>query len=245
MSNVQPDPLPLLPQSILVVEDEARLGDILEQYLRREGYHTERAATGPRALELWRAAWPDLMLPDLMLPGMDGLEVAWRVRAESDLPIIMLTARDEEVDRLVGLGIGADDYVVKRYSPREVVARVRAVLRRSGGQVPAGEVLRAGALTVDTAAFRATFAGDLLDLTAAELRLLALLMRDPGRVRVRSELLTVVSAPGAMSDERTVDAHVKNLRRKLGELGAGAGRPSTETVHIETVRGVGYRLALR
>ena len=245
MSNVQPDFLPLLPQTILVVEDEARLGDILEQYLRREGYHTERAATGPRALELWRAARPDLMLLDLMLPGLDGLEVARRVRAESDLPIIMLTARDEEVDRLVGLGIGADDYVVKPYSPREVVARVRAVLRRSGGQVPAGEVLRAGALTVDTAAFRATFAGDLLDLTAAELRLLALLMRDPGRVRVRSELLTVVSAPGAMSDERTVDAHVKNLRRKLGELGAVAGRLSTETVHIETVRGVGYRLALR
>ena len=245
MSDSQPALQPLLPQTILVVEDEARLGDILEQYLRREGYHTERAATGPRALELWRAARPDLMLLDLMLPGMDGLEVARRVRAESDLPIIMLTARDEEVDRLVGLGIGADDYVVKPYSPREVVARVRAVLRRSGGQVMAAEVLRAGALTVDTAAFRATFAGEALDLTAAELRLLALLLRDPGRVRVRHELLTVVSAPGAMSDERTVDAHVKNLRRKLGELGAAAGRPSIETVRIETVRGVGYRLALR
>ncbi|WP_424952877.1 response regulator [Deinococcus sp.] len=224
---------PLLPQTILIVEDETRLADILEQYLRREGYHTERAASGPRALELWRAARPDLMLLDLMLPGLDGLEVARRVRAESELPIIMLTARDEEIDRLLGLGIGADDYVVKPYSPREVVARVRAVLRRSGGQVQPGEVLRVGGLTVDTAAFRVTCWGEALDLTAAELRLLALLMRDPGRVRVRAELLGMVSGPAALSDERTVDAHIKNLRRKLGSCGA----------MVETVRGVGYRLA--
>ena len=231
---------PMLPQTILIVEDEQRLAEILEQYLRREGYHTERASSGPRALELWRAARPDLMLLDLMLPGMDGLEVARRVRAESPLPIIMLTARDEEIDRLLGLGIGADDYVVKPYSPREVVARVRAVLRRVGGQLEAGEVLRAGNLTVDTAAFRATSGGVLLDLTAAELRLLALLLRDLGRVRGRAELLAVVSAPGAMSDERTVDAHIKNLRRKLAEV-----RVPEDGPWIETVRGVGYRLALR
>ena len=236
MSDMQaPPPAPLLPQTILIVEDETRLADILEQYLRREGYHTERAATGPRALELWRAARPDLMLLDLMLPGLDGLEVARRVRAASALPIIMLTARGEEVDRLLGLGIGADDYVVKPYSPREVVARIRAVLRRAGGQVPAGEVVRVGELTVDTAAFRATWQGELLDLTAAELRLLALLMSDLGRVRVRAELLTTVSGPGALSDERTVDAHIKNLRRKLPATGP----------QVETVRGVGYRLAPR
>jgi len=236
-------PQATLPQTILIVEDEVRLADILEQYLRREGYHTERAATGPRALELWRAARPDLILLDLMLPGLDGLEVARRVRAGTEAamaqtPIIMLTARDEEIDRLLGLGIGADDYVVKPYSPREVVARVRAVLRRTAGQVAVGEVLRLGELVVDTAAFRTTCAGTPLDLTAAELRLLTLLMRDPGRVRGRAELLAVVGGPATVSDERTADAHIKNLRRKLSECGAASGL-------IETVRGVGYRLATR
>lgn len=220
-----------VPGTILVVEDEVRLGDILESYLRREGYRSERASTGPRALELWRAARPDLILLDLMLPGMDGLEVARRVRAESDVPIIMLTARDEEVDRLVGLGIGADDYVVKPYSPREVVARVKAVLRRASGSVRAPETLRAGPIEVDLGAFRATLAGEGLDLTASELRMLALLAREPGRARSRAELLAAAGGDG-LADERTADAHVKNLRRKLG----------THEAQLETVRGVGYRL---
>lgn len=218
--------------TILIVEDEARLADILEQYLKREGYHTERAASGPRALELWRAARPALMLLDLMLPGMDGLEVARRVRAEGDLPIIMLTARDEEVDRLVGLGIGADDYVVKPYSPREVVARVKAVLRRAGGTLGAPTVLRVGNLELDLAAFDTRCGGAPLDVTAAELRLLAALARGGGRVRSRAELLAALGGLDRGTDERTVDAHVKNLRRKLGICGA----------HLETVRGVGYRL---
>lgn len=219
-------------ETILVVEDEPRLADILEEYLRREGYHTERAGSGPRALELWRASRPALILLDLMLPGIDGLEVARRVRGESDVPIIMLTARDEEVDRLVGLGIGADDYVVKPYSPREVVARVRAVLRRARGQVAAPELLRAGALELDLAAFVARCEGEVLDVTAAELRLLAALARDPGRVRGRAELLAALGGQERGTDERAVDAHVKNLRRKLGNCGAA----------LETVRGVGYRL---
>ncbi|WP_425145324.1 response regulator [Deinococcus sp.] len=218
--------------TILIVEDEARLADILEQYLRREGYHTERAATGPRALELWRAARPALILLDLMLPGLDGLEVARRVRAESELPIIMLTARDEEVDRLVGLGIGADDYVVKPYSPREVVARVRAVLRRAGGSAPVQGVLTVGELSLDLAAFEARCKGQVLDLTAAELRLLAALAREEGHVRSRSELLAALGGLERGTDERAVDAHVKNLRRKLGDCGE----------MLETVRGVGYRL---
>ncbi len=218
--------------TILIVEDEARLAEILEQYLRREGYHTERAATGPRALELWRAARPALMLLDLMLPGMDGLEVARRVRAESDLPIIMLTARDEEVDRLVGLGIGADDYVVKPYSPREVVARVRAVLRRAHGSAPPQGVLTVGNLSLDLSSFEARCQGELLDLTAAELRLLAALAREEGHVRSRSELLAALGGLERGTDERAVDAHVKNLRRKLGGCGGS----------LETVRGVGYRL---
>ncbi|WP_420597372.1 response regulator [Deinococcus sp.] len=223
--------------TILIVEDETRLGDILEQYLRREGFHTERAMTGPRALELWRAARPALILLDLMLPELDGLEVARRVRAESQpamaqTPIIMLTARDEEVDRLVGLGIGADDYVVKPYSPREVVARVRAVLRRAQGAAPVNAVLHAGALTIDTAAFEARCGDEVLDVTVAELRLLASLAQASGAVRSRSELLSALGGLDRGTDERTVDAHVKNLRRKLGACGEG----------LETVRGVGYRL---
>ncbi|WP_019586281.1 response regulator [Deinococcus apachensis] len=218
--------------TILIVEDEARLAEILEGYLRREGFHTERAATGPRALELWRAARPALMLLDLMLPGLDGLEIARRVRAESDLPIIMLTARDEEVDRLVGLGIGADDYVVKPYSPREVVARVKAVLRRAGGGVGLPTVRHAGPLTVDTASYEAYLAGEPLDLTVAEVRLLALLAREPGVVRTRAELLAALGSLERGTDERTVDAHVKNLRRKFG----------LHDALLDTVRGVGYRL---
>ncbi|UQN05836.1 response regulator [Deinococcus sp. QL22] len=218
--------------TILIVEDEVRLADILEEYLRREGFHTERAATGPRALELWRSARPALMLLDLMLPGMDGLEVARRVRAESNLPIIMLTARDEEVDRLVGLGIGADDYVVKPYSPREVVARVRAVLRRAGGGVDVPTLLHTGPLSVDTAAFEVRLDGTLLEVTVAEVRLLAALAREPGVVRSRTELLAALGGLDRGTDERAVDAHVKNLRRKLGEREG----------LLDTVRGVGYRL---
>lgn len=218
--------------TILIVEDEPRLAQILEEYLRREGFHTERAGDGRRALELWRAARPALILLDLMLPELDGLEVARRVRAESEVPIIMLTARDEEVDRLVGLGIGADDYVVKPYSPREVVARVKAVLRRAGGNVSAPSVLHLGPLTVDTAAFTVTLHGQALDVTVAEVRLLALLAREPGVVRSRLELLGSLGSLERGTDERTVDAHVKNLRRKFG----------ADADLLDTVRGVGYRL---
>jgi two-component system response regulator BaeR len=218
--------------TILVVEDEPRLADILEEYLRRDGYRTERAASGPRALELWRAARPDLILLDLMLPGLDGLEVARRVRAESEVPIIMLTARNEEVDKLVGLGVGADDYVVKPYSPREVVARVKAVLRRASGRVQAPRLLTAGGLELDVDAFEVRCNGLPAQLTAGEFRLLAALAREPGRVRTRAELLVAANEGERYVDERTVDAHVKNIRRKLGQCEA----------HLETVRGVGYRL---
>ena len=218
--------------TILIVEDEARLAEILEDYLKREGYRTERAKDGGRALELWRAANPDLILLDIMLPVLDGLEVARRVRQESDVPIIMLTARDDEVDKLVGLGLGADDYVVKPYSPREVVARVKAVLRRSKGVMLAPEVYRVGLLEVNLASFEARCNGELLDLTTSELKLLGLLAKEPGRVRQRPELLAVTGDAESFADERTVDAHIKNIRRKLGECGE----------QIETVRGVGYKL---
>ncbi len=218
--------------TILVVEDEGRLAEILEEYLRREGFRTERARDGLRALELWRAARPDLILLDIMLPEMDGREVARRIRAESTVPIIMLTALDDEVDKLVGLGLGADDYVVKPYSPREVVARVKAVLRRSGGGAVTQETYVVGDLELDMGRFEAWCGGERLELTTSELRLLAVLAKDPGMVRNRAELLAAVGDPLRFADERTVDAHVKNIRRKLGEH-AGL---------LETVRGVGYRL---
>jgi DNA-binding response OmpR family regulator len=221
-----------VPGTILIVEDEARLAEIPEEYLRREGFRTERAKDGARALELWRAAAPDLILLDLMLPVIDGLEVARRVRAESTVPIIMLTARDEEVDKLVGLGLGADDYVVKPYSPREVVARIKAVLRRAGGGLPQPQVFRCGRIEVDLARFRASCDGQPVDLTVSELRLLATLAREPGLVRARAELLAAAGDPERWADERTVDAHVKNIRRKLGSCSEA----------LETVRGVGYRL---
>jgi len=223
----------VVPGTILIVEDEPKLAAVLEEYLRREGYRTEVARDGAGALQMWRSAAPDLILLDIMLPRVDGLEVARTVRASSAVPIIMLTARDEEVDKLVGLGLGADDYVVKPYSPREVVARVKAVLRRSQNALEPQRVLRVSDLEVDEARFRATCAGTVLDLTTSELRLLAALARSPGYVRSRTQLLEELAGDeDRFADERTIDAHVKNLRRKLG----------TCSDLIQTVRGVGYRL---
>ena len=215
---------------ILIVDDEPRIAEVLERYLKAEGFAVERAADGRRALELWRAANPDLILLDLMLPDVDGFEVARAVRRTSDVPILMVTARAEETDRLVGLGLGADDYVVKPFSPREVVARVRAVLRRAAGQVRPPVHHEVGALTVDIDAFQARCGDQALDLSPAQLRLLARLAAQPGHAFRRAELLE--GGPDGFADERTVDAHVKNLRRRLGACAD----------QLETVRGVGYRL---
>ncbi|WP_457633220.1 response regulator transcription factor [Oceanithermus desulfurans] len=215
---------------ILVVEDEARIADVLERYLRAEGFVTERAASGKRALELWRAFRPDLILLDLMLPEIGGLEVARTIRAQSDVPILMVTAKAEEVDRLVGLELGADDYITKPFSPREVVARVRAVLRRVGGSARAARIYRVGAIAVDLDAFEARCGEAPVALSPTQLRLLAALAQAEGRALSRHELLDQLGE--AYVDTRTVDAHVKNLRRRLGPCGA----------QIETVRGVGYRL---
>ena len=218
--------------TILIVEDESRLASILEDYLRREHFRTERAADGKRALELWRAARPDLILLDVMLPELDGFEVARVVRAESNTPIIMLTARDDELDKLLGLGLGADDYVVKPYSPREVVARVKAVLRRASGLSAPPELHKVGAITVNLTSFEVRCAGVVVQMTTSEVKLLALLAREPSRVRQRSELLSVTGEADRYADERTVDAHIKNIRKKLGACGD----------QLETVRGIGYRL---
>jgi two-component system response regulator BaeR/two-component system response regulator AdeR len=217
-------------ERILIVEDEARIAAVLERYLRADGYTVERAADGRRALELWRAADPDLILLDLMIPGPDGLEVARHIRRTSDVPIIIVTARVEEIDRLIGLEIGADDYVTKPFSPREVVARVKAVLRRASGQVREATHHTVGALTVDLGAFEARCQGKPLALSPTQLRLLATLAAQPGKAFHRQELLE--AQPSGFADERTVDAHVKNLRQRLGAC----------SEQLETVRGVGYRL---
>jgi DNA-binding response OmpR family regulator len=217
-------------ERILVVEDEPRIAEVLERYLRAEGFTVERAADGRRALELWRAADPDLILLDLMIPAPDGLEVARRVRAESDVPIVMVTAMAEEADRLAGLGLGADDYVVKPFSPREVVARVRAVLRRAAGQVRQATHLAVGDLSIDLDAHQARCGDAAVSLSPAQFRLLAALASRPGAVLSRHELLD--GHGDGFTDERTVDAHVKNLRRRLGPCGD----------RLETVRGIGYRL---
>ena len=217
-------------ERVLIVEDEPRIANVLERYLRAAGYQVERAGDGRRALELWRAANPDLILLDLMLPDVDGVTVARRVRDESSVPIIMLTAKVEEDDRLRGLELGADDYVAKPFSPREVVARVRAVLRRASGQVRAPRHRVVGRLSIDLDAAQVRCGDTLLDLSPTQLRMLATLAAQPGVALRRAELLD--GSEAAFADERTVDAHVKNLRRRLG----------TCAELLETVRGVGYRL---
>lgn len=219
---------------VLVVEDEPQIAETLEAYLKASGFRTERAADGVRALELVRSADPDLVLLDIMLPKLDGFEVLKAVRRDTRTPVILVTARSEEVDRLVGLELGADDYVVKPFSFREVVARVKAVLRRSRGDEGPATVRHVGGLVVEEEKVRASYVGRQLPLTATEFRLLACLAAAPGRVFSRAELLER-GMPESDALERTVDSHMRNLRRKLVEAGAGEV--------LETVRSIGYRLS--
>ena len=220
---------------ILVVDDDAKTVAAVRLYLEHAGYDMISAADGPAALARARAAPPpDLIVLDLMLPGLDGLEVCRRLRLESAVPIIMLTARSTEEDRLEGLDLGADDYVVKPFSPRELAARVRAVLRRvqdSAGEAP----IRVGDLSVDPARHQVTAGGERVDLTPREFRLLSVLARSPGRVFTRSELVERAFGSDSETLERTIDVHVVHLRRKLEPDPA---RPT----RVETVYGVGYRL---
>ena len=219
------------PMRILIVEDEDAIAVPLAEGLEREGFETERAATGGAALEAGEA---DLVLLDLRLPDMDGLDVCRELRSRSAVPIIVVTAKGEEVDRVVGLEVGADDYVVKPFGLRELVARIRAVSRRAQPRAGAdgdGDALRIGALEVDLRAHRATLGGDELPLTAKEFALLALLARDPGAVVSRERILSEVWNTTWYGSAKTIDVHVASLRRKLGDPG-----------WIETVRGVGLRL---
>jgi two-component system phosphate regulon response regulator PhoB len=220
---------------ILLVEDEPDIAEILQYNLEKEGFEVAVETRGDSALERLRDEAPDLLILDLMLPGLDGLELArilQRDRRTAALPLIMLTARGEEVDRIVGLELGADDYITKPFSPREVVLRVRAVLRRARHEPAAGDRLRIGDLDLDVAGHRLRVGRREVELTATEFRLLKLLMERTGRVQTRSQLLSDVWGYADDIDSRTVDTHVRRLRRKLG----------AEAERIETVIGVGYRL---
>ena len=220
---------------ILVVEDEADIAEILEYNLEREGFEVEVQSRGDRALEVIRKSKPSLVLLDLMLPGLDGLELTRILKRDertSGLPIVMLTAKGEEVDRIVGLELGADDYLAKPFSPREVVLRVKAVLRRAREGTDKAPTFEAGDLRLDVPGHRLLVDGDEVPLTATEFRLMKVLMGRPGRVQTRARLLSDVWGYAEDVDSRTVDTHIRRLRRKLGD----------ESKRIETVIGVGYRL---
>jgi DNA-binding response OmpR family regulator len=222
--------------TVLVVEDEIEIARIVRDYLRNAGFEVIVVGDGGSAVASVRSAKPDLLVLDLGLPGQDGLDVAREIRRWSNTPIVMLTARGDETDRIVGLELGADDYVVKPFSPKELVARVRAVLRRSRTAARGDEIVRAGDVEIDTGKMRVSVAGASVDLTPTEFQLLATLAREPGRVFTRSQLLGAVHGVAIESYERAIDAHVKNLRRKI-EPTPGSPR------YVVTVHGVGYRFA--
>ena len=220
------------PARVLVVEDEPKLARLLADYLRAAGHTAECVGDGRSALQAWIDRRHDLVLLDLMLPGLGGLDLCRQLRELTSVPIVMLTARADEADRLMGLELGADDYIAKTpFSPREVMARVKAVLRRS--RAAQRRPVPASPLHVDDHAWRATWQGCPLDLTPNEFRLLRLLSSQPGRVYPRSQLLDLLQGEARAATERAVDSHVKNLRRKLEQAGAGSDR-------IRSVYGVGY-----
>ncbi len=221
---------------ILVVDDEVKIVRVVADYLKAAGFQVIKAYTGKEALVAFRQEKPDLIILDLMLPEMDGLDVARIIRQESDVPIIMLTARVEEADRVAGLELGADDYVTKPFSPRELVARVRAVLRRTGGDKSTQSPIRAADVEIDPERRTVTVGGKPVELTATEFEILSVLARHPGRVFSRLELLERVQGFAYEGYERTIDVHIKNLRRKI--------EPDPKNPrYILTVYGVGYKFA--
>jgi two-component system alkaline phosphatase synthesis response regulator PhoP len=225
-------------QRILVVEDEMQIARTLRDYLEVAGFEVTAVGDGESALASARGWRPDLVVLDLGLPGMDGLDVARELRRASTIPIVMLTARGEESDRIVGLELGGDDYLVKPFSPKELVARVRAVLRRTSGAGAGAEILRAADVEVDLTKMRVRVGDRPIDLTPTEFQLLATLVREPGRVFTRGQLLDALHGVTVDSYERAIDAHVKNLRRKI-EPDPHAPR------YLLTVYGVGYRFTDR
>ena len=223
-------------KTILVVDDEPKIVQLARDYLEHAGFAVVTAPDGRSALDEVRRRRPDLVVLDLGLPQLDGLDVTRSIRRDSNLPIVMLTARDDEVDKLVGLELGADDYLTKPFSPRELVARVKAVLRRTERPAEPGDQIRAGDLTLDVPRMRAELGGRPVDLTATEFQLLATLAGQPGRIFTRSQLLDAVHGVAFESYERAIDTHVKNIRRKLEP-------DPREPRYVLTVYGVGYRFA--
>jgi two-component system, OmpR family, alkaline phosphatase synthesis response regulator PhoP len=214
---------------ILVIDDEVKIVEICSDYLHAANFDVITAGDGLKGLALARSQKPDLIVLDLMLPGMDGLEVCRTLRREGNVPIIMLTARVEEPDKLVGLELGADDYITKPFSARELVARIRTVLRRAGGDA-SSDFIRAGEVTLDRAHYQATLPDRSVALTSTEFELMATMMNQPGRIFTRSQLLNAVRGVAFESYERAIDSHIRNLRRKL--------EPGD---YIITVHGIGYK----
>jgi DNA-binding response OmpR family regulator len=225
-------------KTVLVVDDEPRIVQLARDYLENAGFAVLTAGDGQSAIHAFRTRQPDLVVLDLGLPELDGLDVTRAIRAESPTPIVMLTARDDELDKLLGLELGADDYITKPFSPRELVARVRAVLRRTEASAALGEPDRitVGNLVLDVPRMRTEVAGTAADLTPTEFTLLATMARQPGRIFTRSQLLDAVHGVAFESYERAIDTHIKNVRRKI--------EPNPrEPRYIRTVYGVGYRVA--
>lgn len=221
--------------NILVVEDDPRISDVLEYALKADGYEVQTAQRGREAIELARSSSPSLIVLDVGLPDIDGFEVCRVVRTFSGVPVIFLTSRSDEIDRVVGLEIGGDDYVVKPFSPRELLARIKAIRRRNDrpASVPVedrSEELRYGPITIDPEKFRIQCQGREVVLTAQEFKLLELLIKNPGRVFTRAQVLNRAWGDGGLVTDRTIDVHVKSLRKKFGKF-----------EFIETVRGIGYR----
>jgi len=219
---------------ILVVDDEPKIVKLARDYLERSGYRVVTAVNGQTALTIARQEKPDMVVLDLNLPGMDGLDVCRTLRRESDVPIIMLTARVEETDRLIGLELGADDYITKPFSPRELVARVRAVLRRVSGGVHQPGLIRTGDLEIDLEGHRVNRGGEPIQLSRMEFNLLTVLAQHPGQTFSRAQLLSRLHGVAYDGYDRSVDAHVKNLRRKLEP-------DPSNPIYVETVYGIGYR----
>ena len=220
---------------ILVVDDEAQIVHVLRGYLEKAGFNVLTAYDGREALRIARQERPDLVILDLMLPEVDGLDVCRALRKDSDVPIIMLTARVEETDRIVGLELGADDYVTKPFSPREVVARVRAILRRTQPSISHEQPLSVGELTLDPMKRTLTVRGKLVELTPTEFDLLRAMMAAPGRVFTRQQLLEASQGMAYEGYERTIDTHIKNLRKKIE-------RDPRHPEYLLTVHGVGYKI---
>ena len=222
-------------RQVLVVDDNEKIVEVLKAYLEREGFAVRTAADGESALAEVARSVPDIALLDVMLPGVDGIELTRRLQRDHGLPVILVTARSDEVDRLIGLEVGADDYISKPFSPREVVARVKAVLRRAEGQRAAGGTTRIGEMEIDGERRTVTIGGEVKDLTRTEFDIVSAMAAHPGRVYSRLQLLEVATGDAFEGYERTIDAHIKNIRRKLGE-------DPRSPRYVHTVFGVGYKV---